>query len=139
MDKSQPKPKYSPNYIPAYFAAIIDIAVTFIYQKKEYWQGDLSQANEGNPIGAFFMANHVSGLFIVCGVWLLIIYPIGKYLPPLGSKIFLLFVVIAHSYGACSWISPRFGWTVAMVLITINTVLYVLLDRPKDELGRHLT
>lgn len=51
--------------IPALYTSMFDIAITVIHQSKEYWNGDLSKANEGNPIGAFFMKNHVSGLFII--------------------------------------------------------------------------
>jgi hypothetical protein len=116
------------NLIPAYIASIIDISITIAHQSPEYWQGDLTQANEGNPIGGSLMAMDVSGIFIVSGVWLLLIGPLGYYLPRKISKVFLLFVLVAHSYGASTWISPRYGFWAAMLLILINSAIYVIVD-----------
>ena len=111
--------------IPAMTASIIDILITIFHQHPDYWQGDLSKANEGNPIGGTLMQQHVSGIFVISGVWLILIVLLGYYLPARLSKVFLLFVLIAHSYGACSWISPRYGFWWAMVLILFNSILYV--------------
>ena len=56
--------------VPALWTSLFDTTITVIHQPKEYWNGDLSKANEGNPIGALFMGNHVSGLFIISGFWI---------------------------------------------------------------------
>lgn len=113
------------NLAPALIAAIIDISVTIIHQPKEYWDGNLDKANEGNPIGASLMANHVSGLFLISGIWIILIITLGYYLPSKLSKYFLLFTLIAHSYGASTWISPRYGYWSAMFLILFNTMTYL--------------
>lgn len=112
------------SLIPAYIASLIDIGLTIIQQKPEYWNGNLAASNEGNPIGKYFMLNHVSGLFVISGIWLIIIGIAGYYLPSKFSKIFLLFVLIAHSFGA----STRLPFWWAMVLILFNTVVYILID-----------
>jgi len=116
------------NLIPAYIASIIDIAITITHQSPAYWEGDLSKANEGNPIGGTLMAMDVSGIFIISGLWLLIIGPLGYYLPGKLSKIFLLFVLIAHSFGASTWISSHYGFWFAMLLILFNSVIYILVE-----------
>lgn len=114
--------------IPAFCASIIDIAVTIVHQAPAYWAGNLSQANEGNPIGNMMMKNHVSGIFVISGIWLVLIGLVGYNLPRKWSRIFLLFAVIAHSYGASTWISPRYGFWWAMALIAFNTIVYILFD-----------
>lgn len=114
--------------IPALWASIFDISVTIYHQPKIYWKGQLDTYNEGNPIGAFFMQHHVFGLFLVCGSWLILICIIGKFLKGISQKIFLLFVVIAHSYGASTWLSSRYGFWFAMLLIAFNSTLYVLIS-----------
>jgi hypothetical protein len=114
--------------IPAFCASIIDITVTVVHQAPEYWAGNLSKANEGNPIGNLMMKNHVSGIFVISGIWLVLIGLLGYYLPRKWSKVFLLFAVIAHSYGASTWVSPHYGFWWAMALITFNTVVYILFD-----------
>ena len=126
------------SLIPAYIASIIDITITITHQAPEYWQGDLTKANEGNPIGGTLMAIDVSGIFIISGIWLLIIGPLGYHLPRKLSRIFLLFVLVAHSYGASTWISPRYGFWAAMLLILFNSLIYILLDERnrKTELNK---
>ena len=114
--------------IPAFSASIIDIAVTVIHQAPEYWAGNLAKANEGNPIGNLMMKNHVSGIFVISGFWLILIGVAGYHLPRKWSRIFLLFAVIAHSWGASTWISPRYGFWWAMTLIAFNTIVYILID-----------
>lgn len=122
------KPNKWISMVPALIAAIIDISVTIIHQPKAYWEVNLSKANEGNPIGASLMANHVSGIFVISGIWIVIIIVAGYYLPTKFSRYFLLFTLIAHSYGACTWISPRYGFWSAMALILLNTVSYLTAD-----------
>jgi hypothetical protein len=53
--------------VPALWTSLFDVAITIIHQPKEYWNGDLTKANEGNPIGALFMGIHIAGLFIISG------------------------------------------------------------------------
>ena len=111
--------------IPAYWTCIFDIIITIINQSDEYWKGNLSKANEGNPIGAFMMANHTSGIFIVCALWLILIRIIGLKLSNRKLKIFALFVLIAHSFGASSWLSNYYGFWYAIIFIFINSIMYI--------------
>ena len=127
------------NLIPAYIASIVDITLTIVNQAPEYWQGDLSKANEGNPIGGTLMAMNVSGIFVISGIWLIIIGPLGYHLPGKLSRIFLLFVLVAHSYGASTWISPRYGFWASMLLILFNAVIYVLVDERNRKINLNKT
>ncbi|MBC5836248.1 hypothetical protein G6N05_15295 [Flavobacterium sp. F372] len=111
--------------IPAYWTCIFDIIITIINQSDEYWKGNLSKANEGNPIGAFMMANHTSGIFIVCALWLILIGIIGLKLSNRKLKFFALFVLIAHSFGASSWLSNYYGFWYAIIFIFINSIMYI--------------
>ncbi len=125
--------------IPALSASLIDIAVTVIHQAPEYWAGNLSRAIEGNPIGNVMMKNHVSGIFVISGIWLVLIGFLGYHLPRKWSRIFLLFAVVAHSYGASTWISPRYGFWWAMALIAFNTTLYILIEESNKSKSSLLT
>ena len=116
------------NLTPALFASLIDITLTIVHIPNEYWNGNLSKANEGNPIGAALMANHVSGIFLISGIWIILIVILGYYLPNKISRFFLLFTLIAHSYGASTWISPRYGFWSAMTLILFNTTTYLIAE-----------
>lgn len=111
--------------IPAYWTCIFDIIITIINQSDEYWKGNLSKANEGNPIGAFMMENHTSGIFIVCALWLILIGIIGLKLSNRKLKIFALFVLIAHSFGASGWLSIYHGFWYAIIFIFINSIMFI--------------
>jgi hypothetical protein len=124
------------SLIPAYWAALFDIIITIVHQPKEYWRGNLNKANEGNPIGAFMMGNHVSGIFVISFIWLVIIGILGYYLPRKFSNVFLLFVLIAHSWGASSWISNLYGFWYIMVFILFNsTLFYIIEDINQGRIG----
>jgi uncharacterized sodium:solute symporter family permease YidK len=126
--------------IPAFWTSLFDITITITHQTNEYWKGDLSKANEGNPIGAFFMAKHISGIFIISIIWLILIAILGYYLPRKISRVFLLFTLIAHSYGASTWLSNNYGFWYALSLILFNSILfYVVGDLVIHETRRDLT
>lgn len=110
--------------IPALWASLFDAVITIWHQPKEYWNGNLNLANEVNSIGNFMMRQHVSGIFIVCGTWLVLIGVLGYYIPKKYSRIFLLFVLIAHSFGASGWLSYNYGFWTAIVFILFNAILF---------------
>lgn len=114
--------------VPAGWASLFDISITILHQPKEYWEGDLTKKNEGNPIGALFMENHVAGIFIISACWLILIALLGYYLPQKVSKIFLLFCVMAHSYGASTWLYNQYGFWYVMAFLLFNAVLYSIID-----------
>lgn len=114
--------------IPALWASLFDTIITITHQSKGYWNGNLNMANEGNPIGKFMMKNHVSGIFIVCGIWMVLIGVLGYYLPRRISWIFLLFVLIAHSWGASSWLSMKYGFWFVILFILFNAILFYKID-----------
>jgi len=114
--------------IPALWASLFDATITIVHQPKEYWNGNLNAGNEANDIGNFMMKQHVSGIFIVCGIWLVLIGIIGFYLPKRYSRIFLLFVLIAHSFDAVSWLQNHYGFWSAIIFILINAILFYKIE-----------
>jgi len=114
--------------VPALWTSVFDVTITIIHQSKEYWDGDLTKGNEGNPIGALFMKSHVSGLFIISVLWIIAIGLLGYFLPRHIKKVFLLFCILAHSFGASTWLSGRYGFWYAMTFILFNSILYSVVD-----------
>jgi len=121
--------------IPALWGCVFDIAITAIHQPASYWNGDLSAANEANPIGAFFMRNHVSGFFIISGIWIMLVCTLGYYLPRRISRIFLLFVLMVHSVGASTWLLNEYGFWYVIVFNLFNAVLF---SAVQDKVGKHV-
>jgi hypothetical protein len=116
--------------VPALWATLIDILCTIIFQSNEYWQGNLQAANEANPIGAYMMQNHVSGIYVISIVWLVLIGLLGYYLPKRLSRIFLVFILIVHSWAGCSWIDE---FWFKLVFIGLNTMLFCWVDEIVDQ------
>ncbi|MRT92640.1 hypothetical protein [Ancylomarina sp. 16SWW S1-10-2] len=114
--------------IPAIWASLFDIVITTIYQPAEYWNGNLDLANEANPFGAFVMKYHVSGLFVISVLWLILIAILGYYLPKKISRVFLLFIFIAHSSAGSFWINIHFGFLFMMIYLLLNSILYFKID-----------
>ena len=112
------------NLVPALFAASVDIFFTLFYQKTSFWRGE-SVVNESNPFGRFLSSYSSLGLPLICLIWLVIIWFAGLQLPKRIQEFFLLFCVIAHSWGAASWIDHRFGWWSAIVIFVINSSIYI--------------
>jgi hypothetical protein len=125
------------SLIPALWTSLFDIVITIIYQPLEYWSGDLGVANEGNPIGSLFMKTHVSGLFVISFLWIVLICLLGYYLPKKLSRIFLLFIVIAHSFGASTWLSGRLGFWYVMAFILFNSILFYSIEDYARKNSKH--
>jgi hypothetical protein len=115
------------SLIPAFWASLFDITVTIIHQPKEYWNGDLSSANEGNPIGQFMMSQHILGIFVISILWLLAIILLGYYLPRKLSRVFLVFVLLVHGWGAATWIT-RYGFLAVIAFMIFNSALFCGVD-----------
>ncbi|WP_396602547.1 hypothetical protein [Algibacter sp. R77976] len=114
--------------IPALWASLFDIVITIVHQPKGYWNGDLNIANEANPIGNFMMKYHVSGIFIISILWLVIIAILGYYLPRKVARVFLLFTLMIHSWGASTWISNYYSFWLVIVFILFNSILYLKME-----------
>lgn len=86
------------------------------------------------------MNYHVSGIFIVSGLWLVAIGILGYYLPRKVSRVFLLFTLIAHSFGASTWLSMKYGFWYALMFILFNAYIlfYIVEDLVKKENTRRL-
>ena len=119
--------------MPALWASLFDIVITIVHQPKEYWNGNLQVANEGNPIGKFMMTNHVSGIFLISIFWLVLIGLLGYYLSRIMSRIFLVFVMIVHSWAASTWIGPRYGFWSVLILMILNSILFCAIDEIVKE------
>ena len=114
--------------IPVLWTSLFDIIITIIHQPKEYWNGNLNTGNEANPIGAFMMKTHVFGIFFISILWFILIGALGYYLPRKISRIFLLFVFLAHTVGASSWITPNYGFWFTIIFILFNSILYYKIE-----------
>ena len=114
--------------IPAFWSCVFDFLITIFNQPSEYWNGNLETYIEGNPIVAYLMRNNTSGIFIFVIVWLSLIGIIGYFLPPKLLRIFSLFVVIAHTWGASAWVEYCFGFWFVLILVLLNAIIFIFVQ-----------
>jgi len=112
-------------FIPAFWACLVDLLLTTINQPVEYWQGNLQMVREGNPLIEFLMKNSISGIFIFVTLWLLTIVMIGYYLHSKLLRVLALFVLIAHTYGASSWLAECCSFWTVIAYVLLNSVLFI--------------
>jgi magnesium-transporting ATPase (P-type) len=120
--------------IPTIIVCIVDLIITTIYQYPEYWNNDLSVANEGNPVLYFAMSNHVAGLFIATFLWLLLISCICFFVPKIVTKFIALAVLIGNTWGISSWISGDYKFWLIMLLIIVNSLMFIIFDTLQDRI-----
>ncbi len=71
------------------------------------------------------MANHISGIFVICSIWLIVIGIVGYYIPRKYLKTFALFVLLAHTWGASTWPSQLYNFWSVMDFVLFNSILFV--------------
>lgn len=112
-------------FIPALWACLVDLLLTVKMQPTEYWSGNLLMVREGNPLIKYFMINSTSGIFIFVSAWILTFLTIGYFLPNKLLRVISLFVLVAHTYGAASWLTEFCSfWTVISYLL-LNSVMFI--------------
>lgn len=107
------------------FAAVVDCAVTIMYQPAAYWAGNLDVHDEVNPVGKMFLQWHQSGIFILSALWLLLVAIAIIKLPIKFSFYFSLIVVMCHTLAASSWLLPRLPLYFTMGYAAFNAILYL--------------
>lgn len=112
--------------IPPAWAMTIDTIFTGVHQAQEYWKGNLTNVNEGNPVVYFFMNNHVYGLFIIYFLWLSLTLTLIYFAPKRIAMAISFAIVIGNSYGAATWIRPFYGFWFIILLFIINGIILAL-------------
>jgi len=74
------------------------------------------------------MKNSVSGIYVFTVFWLLAIVLIGYYLPSKFLRVLALFVLIAHTYGASSWLIEYYSFWIVIACVLLNSVIFIALE-----------
>jgi len=114
--------------VPALWACLFDLIVTIINQPNAYWKGNLQMVREGNPLIGVLMKHHILGILIFVFLWLLTIGIIGYYLPSKLLRMFSLFVLVIHTYGASSWLAESFGFWPVVNFVLLNSILFIAIE-----------
>jgi hypothetical protein len=113
---------------PGFLALFVDLLFTIKGQPTAYWQGNLQMVREGNPLVEFFMKSSLLGIYVFVVLWLLVIVLIGYYLPSKSLRVFALFILIAHTYGASSWLIECFNFWTVITYVLLNSIIFIELN-----------
>jgi hypothetical protein len=116
-------------FTPGLWACLVDLFFTVIGQPREYWQGNLLSAKEGNPLIKILMINGTSNIFFFVLIWIFTFLSIGYLLPNNLLRVFSLFILVAHTFGAAGWIANSFSFIIVLSYIFLNSSLFIYFDK----------
>ena len=103
--------------IPCLLALLLDAGLTTLGQSQEYWTGDYSAVNEGNPFFRKLFAIHPGAAIAGYAIWAGVLIGLVLLLPEVLAVVLSVAVVFGHVAGAYTWmqhfewVSPfRQGW-----------------------------
>jgi hypothetical protein len=95
--------------IPCLLALLLDAGVTILGQSQEYWSGDYSAVNEGNPFFRNLFAIHPGAAVTGYVVWAAVLIALVLLLPEVLAVVLSIAVVFGHVGGAYTWMQ-YFEW-----------------------------
>jgi hypothetical protein len=95
--------------IPCLLALLLDAGLTTLGQSQEYWNGDYSAVNEGNPFFRGLFAIHPGAAIAGYVVWAGILIGLVLLLPEVLAVVLATAVVFGHVGGAYTWMQ-HFEW-----------------------------
>jgi hypothetical protein len=113
-------------FTPLALAGLIDIVLTLVGQSPEYWAGDYSMTQEGNPFAEPLLAWN-PWLFASAGIlWL---SALGTMVYLWKHRIAFIIAMIAfagHTFGGAAWMLylPPNGWIAATVYLLLMIGLW---------------
>src|SRR5215468_3485131 len=90
--------------IPCLLAVLLDAGLTTLGQSQEYWNGDYSAVNEGNPFFRNLFAIHPGAAIAGYVVWAGILIGLVLLLPEVLAVVLSMAVVFGHVGGAYTWL-----------------------------------
>ena len=129
MGKPDPRPRDPWFCLPVLVCMLLDAGVSLACQPAAYWR-DPATMHEGNPAWAALLA-HGPGVFLA-GFLLygLIIAAALVWLRGALQKLLGMFVLLAHSYGAASWLHvelpDRAYWWGLIGLLLVEAIAFAL-------------
>lgn len=95
--------------LPCLLALLLDAGLTTLGQSQEYWNGDYSAVNEGNPFFRKLFAIHPGAALAGYVFWAGILIGLVLLLPEVLAVILSITVVFGHVGGAYTWMQ-HFEW-----------------------------
>ncbi len=105
MSQDQERFGFKSKYlmILAGIVIVLDFGLTLVGQNQNYWR-DYTQVNELNPIAEYFLKIHPAIFIVAIFGYLLFCLLLVLVLKRSLNLIFVLFLLLCHSWGALSWV-----------------------------------
>lgn len=108
---------------------LLDAAVSLACQPAAYWTRPAAM-REGNPAWAAFLARGPAAFVLVFLAYAVVVAALLLWLSGVLQKVLGMFVLLAHSYGAASWLHTelpeRTYWWALIAMFLVQAVIFAL-------------
>jgi hypothetical protein len=106
---------------------MLDQSITLFGQAPDYWKGDYSLANEGNPWFNWLLRQHPLAFEAGISAWVGVFSVVILALPRRASMTISMAIVLGHTWGAATWICFvwPFGYWIALALFLASSIIIV--------------
>ena len=107
---------------------MLDQDITLVGQAPDYWAGNRSAANEGNPwFHWLLLQQHPLAFEAGIPAWVLRFSLVILAIPRRAAMTVSIAIVLSHTWGAVTWICWVFpiGYWVALALFLVSAVLFL--------------
>lgn len=110
--------------------AITDATLTLSGQTTRYWAGHFNEVRELNPIGRILLEFHPFAFAAGILAWIVLFSILILYFKRFIAKWITLSILIAHAFGAATWLYqvPNFGILVVIDVTAARLMAIPFLD-----------
>jgi hypothetical protein len=114
--------------VTPFLLAVLDHAVTLMWQPPGYWSGHYDRANEGNSVYARLLASHPAAFEAAMIAWIGIFVLLILVTPRRVALTIALAVSLGHAWGLSTWLGARlnsgYWWSLALFLATASLTVW---------------
>ena len=113
--------------VPPFARCMLDQGITLVGQAPDYWAGNRSVANEGNPWFLWLLRQHPLAFEAGITAWVVVFSLVILAVPRHAAMTVSIAIVLGHTWGAATWICwvLPYGYWIALALFLVSAVLIV--------------
>lgn len=114
--------------VPPFALCMLDQGITLLGQRSEYWAGDYSVANEGNPWFLWLLRQHPLAFEAGIAAWVSVFCVVILTLPRRAAMTISIAIVLGHTWGTATWMLHvlPYGYWIALSLFLVSAIIIVL-------------
>ena len=113
--------------VPPFVLCMFDQSITLFGQSAEYWAGNRSVANEGNPWFLWLLRQHPLAFEAGIAAWVVVFSSLILAVPRRAAMTISIAIVLGHTWGTATWLCwvLPFGYWIALALFLASAIAIV--------------